>query len=460
MNAALLPHPKRRFWRTRRFRTLIYQVLLACAVLALAWGIVRNTAKNLEQRGISSGFGFLENEAGFGIAEAHFLPLLRGGMSVILLISGLGWAFALLLWQWMRWRGQRLNEHTGVIVCIVLLVFVVPALAFYWFGERVNGVVYDESKSYGVALATGLLNTIKLALVGCVLATMIGILVGLGRLSSNWLVARLTAFYVDIFRNIPLLLQIFFWYFAVLRRLPSVQQSLKFGDWFTLNNRGLIFPELVAQESAGEFWLALVAGLGALYFWARAAREHQASTGRQRPLFVPGLGLLILPPVAVCVLLGFPYETQLPVLHAFNYEGGIVLTPEFGSLLVALTMYTAAFIAEIIRSGLLAVSRGQREAASSIGLPASKSLRLVIFPQALRVIIPPLTNQYLNLTKNSSLGVAIAYPELVSVSGTTLNQTGQALEVIALSMLAYLFFSLLISLGMNWYNARIRLVGY
>jgi general L-amino acid transport system permease protein len=290
-----------------------------------------------------------------------------------------------------------------------------------------------------------------------VLATILGFFVGIARLSRNWLVARLAGGYVELIRNLPLLFQLLFWYLAVLGTLPGPRQSISlFGEIF-LNNRGMIVPAPVVGEGTGAviavFALSVIATL-ALRVWAK---RRQMRTGRQFPLFWTGLALLAGPPLVALVALGFPIRFESPELRGFNFVGGVRLLPEFIALLVALTTYTAAFIAEVVRAGVLAVPRGQTEAAFALGLRRGLALRLIVVPQALRVIVPPLTNQYLNLTKNSSLAVAVGYPDLFAVfAGTALHQTGQAIEIIAITMAVYLAISLITSALMNWYNARIQ----
>jgi general L-amino acid transport system permease protein len=320
-------------------------------------------------------------------------------------------------------------------------------------------IPYHETHTYGRVFVVGLLNTLLVSVIGIVLATMLGFGIGLARLSSNWLVARLAGGYIEVVRNLPLLFQILFWYLAVLTALPSPRQSVSiFGEVF-LNNRGVIVPRPFAEPGAGLVGLAVVVGLlatVALAVWARRRRE---ATGRHFPLAWTGLALIVVMPLLVAAALGFPIGFERPQLRGFNFVGGARLVPEFVALLIALVTYTAGFIAEVVRAGILAVSRGQTEAALALGLRRGQALQLVIIPQALRVIIPPLTSQYLNLTKNSSLAVAIGYPDLVAVfASTTLNQTGQAVEIIAITMAVYLTISLVTSALMNWYNARIRLV--
>jgi general L-amino acid transport system permease protein len=325
------------------------------------------------------------------------------------------------------------------------------------FGINQSLIAYNESDTYARVFFVGLLNTLLVAAIGIVLATILGFLVGLGRLSPNWLVARLAGGYVELIRNLPLLFQLLFWYLAVLGTLPGPRQSISlFGEIF-LNNRGMIVPAPVVGEGTGAviavFALSVIATL-ALRVWAK---RRQMRTGRQFPLFWTGLALLAGPPLVALVALGFPIRFESPELRGFNFVGGVRLLPEFIALLVALTTYTAAFIAEVVRAGVLAVPRGQTEAAFALGLRRGLALRLIVVPQALRVIVPPLTNQYLNLTKNSSLAVAVGYPDLFAVfAGTALHQTGQAIEIIAITMAVYLAISLITSALMNWYNARIQ----
>ena len=320
-------------------------------------------------------------------------------------------------------------------------------------------IPYSEELSYGRAFLVGLLNTLLVAAAGVVLATIIGFAIGIARLSSNWLLSKLAAVYIEVLRNVPVLLQIFFWYFAVLRAVPSPRESLSFLDSFFLNKRGLYLPAPVFEAG---FWMISTAFVGAIIavvVIVRWARRRQELTGQQFPVFLSSVGLIVGLPLLAAIVTGFPLSWNYAELKGFNFQGGIVLTPEFMALLVALSMYTASYIAEIVRAGIMAVSHGQTEAAGALGLRPGPTLRLIIIPQALRVIIPPLTSQYLNLTKNSSLAAAIAYPDLVLVfAGTTLMQTGQAVEIIAITMAVYLFLSLVISAFMNWYNKKMALV--
>ncbi len=382
--------PRVPVYNNPKVRAVFYQLVLLLAVLWLGYEFVLNARANLAAQKITSGFGFLDTTAGFGVNQS-----------------------------------------------------LIP---------------YNEQDTYGRVFFVGLLNTLLVAAIGIVLATIVGFVVGIARLSPNWLVARLAGGYVELIRNLPLLFQILFWYLAVLGTLPGPRQSLSlFGEIF-LNNRGIIVPAPVAGEGAGAVVAAFAFGVIAtiaLRFWAK---RRQDRTGRQFPLLLTGAALVIALPLVVLIATGFPISFQKPELRGFNFVGGLRLLPEFVALLVALTTYTAAFIAEVVRAGILAIPRGQTEAALALGLRRGPMLRLIIVPQALRVIVPPLTNQYLNLTKNSSLAVAVGYPDLVAVFvGTTLSQTGQAIEIIAITMAVYLTISLLTSALMNWYNAHIRM---
>jgi general L-amino acid transport system permease protein len=389
MQGALAP-PRVAIYNRPRFRSAFYQFALVAVLVWLGYEFVLNAKENLGAQNITSGFGFLENTAGFAVNQSL--------------------------------------------------------------------IAYNESDTYGRVFVVGLLNTLLVAGVGIVLATILGFAIGVARLSRNWLVARLAAGYVELIRNLPLLFQILFWYLAVLGTLPPPRQSMSLLGEVFLNNRGIIVPAPVAEKGAGLV-LAVFAASVALAIALRAwARRAQMRTGRQMPLVWIVLALLIAPAVIALIATGWPIGFEAPELRGFNFVGGIRLLPEFVALLVALTTYTAAFIAEIVRAGLLAVPQGQSEAASALGLRRGLTLRLIVLPQALRVIVPPLTNQYLNLTKNSSLAVAVGYPDLFAVfAGTTLHQTGQAIEIIAMTMAVYLAISLITSALMNWYNAHIRI---
>ena len=371
-------------------RALLFQAVLLVVVVAVGYYLFHNLQANLENQGISTGFRFLNEPAGF--------PIL------------------------------------------------------------IHLIEYTEADTYGRAFIVALINTIVISLMGIILATIIGVIMGLARLSQNWLVARLATVYIETLRNLPLLLQMFFWYFAVLAALPHPRDSIIFGDFF-LNKRGIYSPNPIFQDGMDfvivAFVLSIVAAIG-LIVWAK---KRQTRTGEWFPAYWTSLALIIAVTILAFVAAGSPVEFDLPQKSRFNVSGGMVLVPEFVAVLIALSTYTGAFIAEIVRAGILSVNWGQTEASRSLGLPDGLTQRLIVLPQALRVIIPPLTSQFLNLAKNSSLGAAIAYPELVAVvMGTTLNQTGQAIETIGLCMLVYGSLSLSISFFMNWYNKKMSLV--
>jgi general L-amino acid transport system permease protein len=321
-------------------------------------------------------------------------------------------------------------------------------------------IFYSEaSSSYGRAFWVGLINTLLVASIGIIFATILGFIVGIARLSKNFLVSKLAYWYVEVIRNLPLLLQLLFWYNAVVKALPEVRESIKFPGSVYLNNRGLIFPNPVPGDyfwlTGAIFWLGI---LGAAFFYMYA-KKKQEKTGIQSPIGLVTLGLIFGLPLLVFLISGMPMSFELPTASRFNISGGISVLPEFLALLFGLVIYTAAFIAEAVRAGILAVSKGQTEASYALGIKPKNTLNLVVIPQAMRVIIPPLTSHYLNLTKNSSLAVFVGYPDLVNIfTGTVLNQTGQAIEVVAITMLVYLTISLSTSLVMNWYNARKALV--
>ena len=321
------------------------------------------------------------------------------------------------------------------------------------FDIQMTLIEYSPTSTYFDSFIVGLLNTLLVAGLGIFFATIVGFTVGIARLSSNWLIAKLAEVYIEILRNIPLLLQIFFWYFAVLRALPKPKQSLELFDSFFLNNRGLMIPEPILGDGGNliiySFIAAIIISVG-IAIWSR---KRQDLTGQTFPIFYSSIGLIFIFVTASLLMTGFPVTFEYPELKGFNFKGGIKLIPELVALTFALAMYTAAFIAEVVRAGIQAVSKGQTEAARSIGLNNNQILRLIIIPQALRIIVPPLTNQFLNLTKNSSLAAAIAYPDLVLVfAGTALMQTGQAIEIIGMVMGVYLFLSLMTSVIMNLFN--------
>ena len=319
-------------------------------------------------------------------------------------------------------------------------------------------VVFTSESSYGKALIAGFLNTLLVSIIGIFLATLIGFIVGIMRLSRNWLVKSIATLYIETIRNVPLLLQMFVWYGVVLKSLPGPREAINVRDMFFLSNRGLNMPDTVYGDSAWLGLAGLIAGIIGAIVLRGWARKRQAATGQRFPYVLTGIAMILVLPFLGLVVAGWPITFDYPVLGGFNFTGGTVIIPEFMALLVALSIYTATFIAEIVRAGIQAVSHGQTEAAHALGMRSGITTRLVVIPQAMRVIIPPLASQYLNLTKNSSLAVAIGYPDLMATGGTVLNQTGQAIEIVTIWMAVYLSLSLTTSSFMNWFNARMKLV--
>ena len=364
------------------------QILFVAALVWIGYEIVANARANLQAQRITSGFGFLNNTAGFDVSQS-----------------------------------------------------LIP---------------YSGSDTYTRVFLVGLLNTLLVSIIGIFFATVIGFLVALGRLSPNWLLARISGGYVELIRNLPPLFQILFWYLAVLSALPNPRQSISlFGSVF-LSNRGLVVPKPIAHGGLEPFALAILVAIVASLLLQRYARRQLFESGRLVKIWLYVVGLLIALPLLTALLFGAPVTFEIPELKGFNFSGGSRIIPEFVALTVALSTYTAAFIAEIVRAGIQSVHKGQMEAGSSLGLQRGSVLRLIVVPQAMRVILPPLTNQYLNLTKNSSLAVAIGYPDLFSVfAGTTLSQTGQAIEIIAITMGVYLLISLVTSAIMSFYGWRL-----
>ncbi len=328
--------------------------------------------------------------------------------------------------------------------------------AAFEIGESL--IEYSAADTYGRALLVGVLNTLKVSLVGMILTTILGTVVGVFTLSSNWLISKIGFLYVEIFQNVPVLLQLFFFYALFYEIFPGPRQALNPVAGVFLTNRGVDFAVPAPDPAWMYMGWAFVAAIVLTWLVNRWAVKRQEQSGQQFPTFWVGLGMLIGLPLLVWILNGAPTQMDVPVLQGFNFQGGRNISPEFSALLIGLVLYTASFIAQIVRAGIQSISHGQTEAAMSIGLKPSLVLKLVIFPQALRVIVPPLTSQLLNLTKNSSLAVAIGYPDFVQVAGTTINQTGQAVEGVALMMVVYLTFSLLTSAFMNWYNKKIKIV--
>ena len=367
---------------------LVYQLLFAAALIWLGYEIVANARANLAAQRISSGFGFLANNAGFDVSQ--------------------------------------------------------------------NLIPYSGSDSYVRVFFVGLLNTLVVSVVGVFFATILGFAVALGRLSPNWLLSRIAGGYVELIRNLPLLFQLLFWYKAVLAALPNPRQSYSFFDWFFLSNRGLVIPKAIAAPGLEAFLIAAAIAVVAAFLLRRHARKQLFEKGNKVTVWPYVLGALVGLPLLAILIFGRPFTLEFPALRGFNFAGGSRLIPEFVALALALSTYTAAFIAEIVRAGIMSVHKGQMEAGSSLGLSRGQTLRMIVVPQAMRVILPPLTNQYLNLSKNSTLAVAIGYPDLFSVfAGTTLSQTGQAIEIISITMGVYLLISLVTSAIMSFYGWRL-----
>ncbi|MFW5499637.1 MULTISPECIES: amino acid ABC transporter permease [unclassified Maridesulfovibrio] len=457
MSERFAPQEKVPFWRSPQGRAWMFQLCMVGGFLWLAVSMYRNTLVNLETRGISSGFGFLGNEAGFRIGEVTGIPLPQGGLLWFLLSLVAGLAMSQLISRHLKSKSDRPMNSKWLSVCLMFSIGL-PMLTLYVFRDSVEIAHYTESSSYFMALLTGLGNTLKVTVIGCVASTVLGLLVALGRLSPNWLLSNICRWYVELNRNLPVLLQLFFWYFIVLQQLPNVRKSIDLGGWLILNKRGLYMPALVPQQGAWIFCAAVVVGFAAIWVIRRRAKRILDETGKPVKTLFPALAVLIGLPALAWLVGGQPFTLDFPVLKGFNFKGGTGLTPEFTALVVGLTVYVSAFNAEIIRSGIEAVSKGQREAARALAMNERQVMRIVILPQGMRIIVPPMTSEYLAIAKNSSLAVAIGYPEFVSVGGTILNQSGQAVEIVGIWMGVYLCISLFISFGMNIYNSKVALV--
>ncbi|MCP4116283.1 MAG: ABC transporter permease subunit [Desulfobacteraceae bacterium] len=452
-----MPAPEKiPFWRHPTIRAYGFQALVLAGLVLLALVIYRNTLVNLTLRGINTGFGFLLNEAGFGIGETSSIPVINPGFFYFIASTmGVTSGLFLLFRSLIQAEGNGKNR---IMLTAGALLFTGSLGCFYTSISMVETYTYTHASTYVTALFTGLINTLKVSVLGCVLSTFLGLFIALAGLSPNWLLKKLAHAYIEINRNIPVLMHLFFWYFIVFQRLPGVRKSASLFDTVFFNNRGVYLPRPVSQENFALFFVAVFLSLVIAFFWWRHGRKHLGETGRQIPVVIPCLGAVIGLPALVCLFTGAPFHFDYPVLKGFNFRGGMTLTPEFMALVTGLTVYVSAFNAEIIRSGIQSVSKGQTEAGRALSMSESRIMRLVILPQALRVIIPPMTSEYLAIAKNSSLAVAIGYPDLVSIGGTILNQTGQSIEVIGIWMAVYLIISLIISIGMNWYNAKIRLI--
>ena len=393
MKNSTLPPTSLGLFNSPKNRAIIFQVLSLVVVVLCLFYFVNNMFDNVAKRGITTGFSFLSETAGFGISQSL--------------------------------------------------------------------IHYDDTSSTFLdVFIVGLLNTMLVGVIGIILASGLGLLIGIGRLSPNYLISKLSLVYIETFRNIPILLQILFWYNVVLAALPSPRQSLSYFDSIFINNRGLIIPDPIFESGSISILVAFVLACISVVFLSKWANKRHDLTGEEFPVIRISIGMLIGAPLLMFFLAGQPISAEYPALKGFNFKGGITIIPELLALIFALSIYTATYIAEAVRAGIEAVPQGQKEAAKSLGLKEHVILRKVVLPQALRVIIPPVINQYLNLVKNSSLATAIGYPEIVTLfSGTTLNQVGQAIEIILMTMAVYLVFSIVISLLLNWVNARMEIKG-
>jgi len=380
-------------------------------------------------------------------------------------------------------ENARLKSYLPQVLTLMFIVFVIGYFTynaqvnmdnrgidfgFHFWGQEASFdiqfslVEYDGSHSYGRAYLVGVLNTILVAVIGIFFATILGVIIGVSRLSSNYLIAKVAEWYIEIFRNIPLLLQLFFWYFAALRALPLPKEAINFFDISYLSVKGLYVPKFI-WTNLDIFFYSIIASIVSIIFIYKYARKKQEQTGKQTPKFLLSSGIIIILPLLTFLVGGVSLNFEYPVLTQlsqtiFNFVGGVAIIPELMALAAALSLYTATFIAECVRAGIMGVTKGQKEAAASIGLTPGQILRLVVMPQALRIIIPPTTNQYLNLTKNSSLAAAIAYPDIVLVfAGTAMMQTGRAIEIVSITMATYLSLSIAISIFMNWYNKKMAI---
>lgn len=380
--------PKQPFWTRSRIRAALLQIGFIALLILLVQFLLANTMQNLARQGIASGFGFLDNRAGFDIA--------------------------------------------------------------------IRFIEFERNDTYLHAFRTAIANTLVLAVLGIGLATVIGFLIGLARVSPNWLISRLAAVYIETFRNIPLLLQLFFWYFAILRPLPGPRQSIEIAGGAFLSNRGLYLPKPLLDSGAQYTLAAFALGLAFVLFMVRRARRHRAATGQSVAVIQWWIIGVIALPAATWFATNATLSVSIPALKGFNFQGGMVILPEMLAALLGLSIYIAAAVGEIVRSGIQGIDHGQTEAAQAMGHTRGQIMRYVVIPQAMRIIIPPLTTQYQSLAKNTSLASAIAFPEIISiVAGTTMTQTGQAMETIALAMLFYLTVSLFIAAVMNFFNWRV-----
>jgi general L-amino acid transport system permease protein len=440
-------------WRSPRLRAAVFQTVIVAGVALAVLALARRAADRLAALGINTGFGFLNNRAGFNIGEAPLLPAPNAAWLGLLVAVLLGLALALASIRVADAAGRSLRDRPALRLVTTIALLAPPVTAGWLLADDLDLVAYTADRSFAFALAIGAINTLRVSVIALVLSTLAGLAGATLRLSGNWLLARLGGLYVELVRNLPLLVHLFFWYFGVLRALPGVRGAVNPLPGVYLSNRGLVVPALEAGPGAVAVSLGVLLGLVLAWLLARrlSARDLALPT---RSLIV--IAAALVPPALAWSVAGQPLALLLPELRGFNFQGGMHVTPEFFTLVVALSVYHGAYNAEIIRSGIQSVPKGQLEAAHAVGLPAAPTFWLIALPQALRLIIPPLISRYLGLLKSSSLAVAIGYPEIVSIGQSITYATGQALEMVSLTMLFYLGINLTIALVMNWYNVRLQ----
>ncbi len=433
-----------RWARDPKLRGLLYQIALVGAIAILAYALSERALSGLAQRGVSSGFGFLGHEAGFQIAETIAIPR-RGSWGTALIPAGL----ILFLWS-VRGRGDGIGGRRSRRAALRLLAGALIAVGIVAAATAPDWATYQPTDSYLFAILTGVANTLHVAVIGCLLAAVFGAVFGLCQLSTNWLLRALSGGLTDLLRNVPLLLIVMFWYALLLNSFPSARSAVDIGGLLFLTNRGVYYPTI--SDFPAALWIPL-AGIALGYIGLRIFAAGRAGLDRHLSPVIVTLALVGGALIVLIALAGW----DVPKLHGFNFTGGGTVGPEFTALLIGLVLYHGSFIADIVRSGMLSVTSGQWEAGFSLGLPRWRIVAQIVLPQALRVILPPATLQFLGLTKNTSIGVVIGFPELVSVSRTVLNQTGKAIEVMLIVLVIYLVVSLAIAACVGAYQERIRI---
>lgn len=441
-------------------RRFFIQAVFLIAVLAVLFELTTNAYVNLRDRGITTGFTFLtEGESNFTISETGPIPIPGTDAPAALIVFFLVilTVFGLRHWGRTHYSANQNIPTLRIIALILLVVLPLLGLTVKSLGLSLISVgQYAPPSTYLMAFLTGLFNTLRLSLLSIIFGTIVGFIIGIGRLSNNWLIRSLSGTFIEITRNIPLLLQLFFWYFGIMLALPNVHESLIISDILILNNRGISMPSPTIQEGFQWFMLATLGSIIGTAFYIKHTRRQYTTGTLRLSTTAPILTVFIGIPAMTWFITGQPIGFDYPELGRFNYWGGINLTPEFSAMLIGLTLYSGGFIAEIVRSGIQAIPRGQTEAARALGLTYWDTLRLVVLPQARRIMIPPLTSTYLGTIKDSSLGVAVGYPELVTISGTIIDASGQAIENLLILIVFYMSVTLLVSAAMSMYATRIR----